>query len=98
LLVAGVRSRQRAGADLGLNDVAERARLKPRSSPVATPFAELAALTYDGYRDIRFNADSTSWRADKLPFEANFSTLAGKRRTAKSTKDTDNFLVTVRTG
>jgi glucans biosynthesis protein len=34
--------------------------------------AELTQLDYDGYRDIRFNADSTLWRADKLPFEANF--------------------------
>ena len=59
----------------GLEDVAQRA-----SQQAQTPFkatgtaipAELADLSYDGLRDIRFNAASTLWRADKLPFEANF--------------------------
>ena len=58
-----------------LEDVAQRA-----SQQAQTPFkpsgsaipGDLAALSYDGYRDIRFNANSTLWRADKLPFEANF--------------------------
>ena len=59
----------------GLEDVAQRA-----SEQAKTPFkpsgsampAELAALSYDGYRDIRFNAASTLWRAEQLPFEVNF--------------------------
>ena len=59
----------------GLKDVVQRASqqaktpFKPNSSAIP---AELAALSYDGYRDIRFNAASTLWRAEKLPFEANF--------------------------
>lgn len=76
LLVAGVCAAASAQAQtFGLNDVAERARQQAQTpfqpSGNAIP-VELAALTYDGYRDIRFNADSTLWRADKLPFEANF--------------------------
>lgn len=59
----------------GLEDVAQRARTLAQTafqpSGNAIP-AELAALSYDGLRDIRFNADSTLWRADQLPFEANF--------------------------
>ena len=59
----------------GLEDVAQRA-----SQQAQTPFkpsggaipAELAALSYDGYRDIRFNAASMLWRAEQLPFEVNF--------------------------
>ncbi|MES2512033.1 MAG: glucan biosynthesis protein G [Pseudomonadota bacterium] len=34
--------------------------------------AELMALDYDGYRDIRFNTDKALWRADALPYEVNF--------------------------
>lgn len=58
-----------------LDDVAGLARqqaqapFKPASHAIP---AELAALGYDGYRDIRFNADRTLWRADALPYEANF--------------------------
>jgi len=58
-----------------LDDVAGLAReqaqtpFKPASP--AMP-AELANLDYDGYRDIRFNAASTLWRTDKLPYETNF--------------------------
>jgi periplasmic glucans biosynthesis protein len=58
-----------------LDDVAALARQK-----AAVPFKpashvvpdELAKLDYDGYRDIRFNKDRTVWRADQLPYEANF--------------------------
>jgi glucans biosynthesis protein len=46
-----------------------KAPFKPASHAIP---AELANLDYDGYRDIRFNADRTVWRAEKLPFEANF--------------------------
>jgi periplasmic glucans biosynthesis protein len=58
-----------------LDDVTALARknaaapFKPASHVVPD---ELAKLDYDGYRDIRFNKDRTVWRADKLPYEANF--------------------------
>lgn len=58
-----------------LDDVAAIARQRSqapwREASHAVP-AELAKMAYDNYRDIRFNAASTLWRADKLPFEANF--------------------------
>lgn len=58
-----------------LDDVAGLARQQAQApfKPVSQAMpAELANLDYDGYRDIRFNAASPLWRADKLPFEANF--------------------------
>ena len=59
----------------GLEDVAalasQRAKTPYQQASHAVP-AELATLDYDGYRDIRFKPDRTLWRADKLPFEANF--------------------------
>jgi glucans biosynthesis protein len=58
-----------------LEDVAtlasQRAKNPFKEASHAVP-AELASLDYDDYRDIRFKPDSTLWRADKLPFEANF--------------------------
>jgi glucans biosynthesis protein len=58
-----------------LDDVAtlarQRAQTPFREASHAVP-AELANLDYDGYRDIRFNADRMMWRSDKLPYEANF--------------------------
>ncbi|MBC7548549.1 MAG: glucan biosynthesis protein, partial [Polaromonas sp.] len=58
-----------------LDNVAQLAKAQAQTpfqpSGNAIP-AELAALTYDGLRDIRFNAASTLWRADQLRFEANF--------------------------
>ncbi|WP_369973913.1 glucan biosynthesis protein G [Polaromonas sp. SP1] len=58
-----------------LDDVAAIARQRSqapwREASHAVP-TELAKMEYDDYRDIRFNAASTLWRADKLPFEANF--------------------------
>ncbi|MDR3368020.1 glucan biosynthesis protein G [Rhodoferax sp.] len=58
-----------------LDDVAGLARAQAQApfqpASHAIP-AELTNLDYDGYRDIRFNPDHTLWRADKLPFEANF--------------------------
>jgi glucans biosynthesis protein len=49
----------------------QRAQTPFQSARHAVP-AELAKLDYDGYRDIRFKPDSALWRADKLPYEANF--------------------------
>ena len=59
----------------GLDDVAalaaQRAQTPFQNQPKALP-AELANLSYDEYRDIRFNRDAPLWRKDKLPYEANF--------------------------
>lgn len=59
----------------GLDDVAALARqhsLTPwREASHAVP-AELARTAYDNYRDIRFNAANTLWRADKRLYEASF--------------------------
>ncbi|MBK5207095.1 MAG: glucan biosynthesis protein G [Polaromonas sp.] len=49
----------------------QRAQAPYQAASQAVP-AELAKLDYDGYRDIRFKPDSALWRADKLPYEANF--------------------------
>lgn len=63
-----------------LDDVAalarEQAKVAFKPASVVIP-QELANLDYDGYRDIRFNAESTLWRADKLPYEANFFHVGG---------------------
>lgn len=57
------------------DDVAEQAQLQARqpyrSSGRKAP-AQLRALNYDQYRDIRFRPDRALWRADKLPFELMF--------------------------
>ncbi|MDB5930774.1 MAG: periplasmic glucan biosynthesis protein MdoG [Polaromonas sp.] len=49
----------------------QRAQTPFKEASHAVP-AELAKMEYDDYRDIRFKPESTLWRADKLPFEANF--------------------------
>jgi periplasmic glucans biosynthesis protein len=63
-----------AGA-FSFDDVAERAQLQARqpyrSSGRKAP-AQLQALSYDQYRDIRFRPDRALWRADELPFEVMF--------------------------
>jgi glucans biosynthesis protein len=58
-----------------LDDVAAQASQLSHSPYKAASHklpAELAKMDYDGYRDIRFNAAQTLWRADQLPYEANF--------------------------
>ena len=58
-----------------LDDVASLAQKRAQTpfSALTRPLPpELAALDYDGYRDIRYNRDAPLWRAGKLPFEANF--------------------------
>lgn len=63
-----------AGA-FSFEDVAERAQLQARqpyrNSNRKAP-AQLQALTYDQYRDIRFRPARALWRWDKLPFELMF--------------------------
>jgi glucans biosynthesis protein len=65
------------------NDVAARAQSqaqRPYQSGSRKPPAELQALTYDQYRDIRFRPDHALWRAENLPFELMFFHL-GKFQT-----------------
>lgn len=74
-----------SGASPGFtfDDVAVRAQQqaqRPYQAATVKPPAELAALTYDQYRDIRFRPDHALWRADKLPFELMFFHL-GKFQT-----------------
>jgi periplasmic glucans biosynthesis protein len=67
----------------GFDDVAALAQSqaqRPYQSGSRKPPAELAALTYDQYRDIRFRPDHALWRADKTPFEVMFFHL-GKFQT-----------------
>lgn len=45
---------------------------RPYQSVTRKPPAELQALTYDEYRDIRFRPDHALWRAENLPFELMF--------------------------
>ncbi len=49
----------------------ERAARPHRTAPADLP-AALAALDYDGLRDIRFGPDRALWRDAQLPFEAMF--------------------------
>ncbi|MDQ8038031.1 MAG: glucan biosynthesis protein, partial [Pedobacter sp.] len=66
-----------------LQDVAKRAQslaAKPWQAPASTLPKELADLSYDQYRDIRFKPDQALWRKQALPFEAMFFHL-GKFQT-----------------
>jgi glucans biosynthesis protein len=57
------------------DDVAARAQAqaqKPYRPLTRKPPSELAALTYDQYRDIRFRPDHALWRKDDVPFELMF--------------------------
>jgi glucans biosynthesis protein len=65
----------RAAAAFGFDDVAAIARKQARApykAPDRKEPAELAALNYDQYRDIRFRPDHALWRGDALPFEVMF--------------------------
>src|SRR5271169_539856 len=67
----------------GFDDVAARARElagKPHvAGPVVLP-QDLVKLSYDEYRDIRFNPQRALWRDLSLPFELQFFHL-GKFQT-----------------
>jgi periplasmic glucans biosynthesis protein len=58
----------------GFDDVAARARNEAGAAYRAPPQVpkELAALSYDQYRDIRFKPSNALWRRDGLPFELMF--------------------------
>jgi glucans biosynthesis protein len=67
----------------GFDDVAAQAQeqaQRPYVTGSRKPPAELAGLTYDQYRDIRFRPDHALWHADKVPFELMFFHL-GKFQT-----------------
>jgi glucans biosynthesis protein len=51
---------------------AELAARAPYNSISRPPPAELQALSYDEYRDIRFRPDHALWRSEGLPFELMF--------------------------
>jgi glucans biosynthesis protein len=51
---------------------AESQAKRPYQSGSRKPPAELQALTYDQYRDIRFRPDHAVWRTENLPFELMF--------------------------
>src|ERR1700722_17549871 len=60
-------------AAFGFDDVAARAKLQAQGtyrSISRKPPAELQALTYDQYRDIRFRPDHALWRPEDLPFRS----------------------------
>lgn len=70
-------------AAFGFDDVARRAEQLARQPYRAPAFrlpAELEKLSYDGYRDIRFDPARALWRSEKLPFELQFFHL-GKFQT-----------------
>ena len=65
----------RTAAAFGFDDVAGIARKQARApykAPDRKEPAELAALNYDQYRDIRFRPDHALWRSDGVPFEVMF--------------------------
>jgi glucans biosynthesis protein len=67
----------------GFDDVAALAERQAKAayrSESRKPPAELGALNYDQYRDIRFRPDHALWRPDGLPFEVMFFHL-GKFQT-----------------
>ena len=71
-----------AGA-FSFDDVAAQAELQTQRayrSASRPPPAELQALNYDQYRDIRFRPDHALWRPQNLPFELMFFHL-GKFQT-----------------
>ncbi|MEC5400115.1 glucan biosynthesis protein [Uliginosibacterium sp. H1] len=76
-LLLGLMSWAQASQNDGalFDQIANRARTmatKPYQSPADNVPAALKALTYDQYRDIRFNPSEALWRKEGLPFEAMF--------------------------
>jgi glucans biosynthesis protein len=83
LLAAALIDRPAFAQGFGFDDVAREAQAlarQPYADRQAALPGELAALTYDQYRDIRFRPERALWRADGLPFELMFFHL-GKFQT-----------------
>lgn len=75
LLVAGLLMAALGARAFGFEDVAARARdeaARPYAPPARPLPAELAELSYDQYRDIRFRPEQALWRKEGLPFELMF--------------------------
>lgn len=75
-----------------LEDVAKKAQslaAKPYQTPKSTLPAELNALNYDQYRDIRFKPERALWRDEKLPFEVMFFHLGLFQKEAVSINEID---------
>jgi glucans biosynthesis protein len=63
------------GGAFDFDDVARRAKEladRPQQPQQVKLPKELASLSYDRYRDIRFRPDKSLWRDAKLPFELQF--------------------------
>lgn len=62
--------------DVGFDSIQSRARdlaNKPYAAPKSDALPEwMSRLTYDQYRDIRFNPNQALWTTDDLPFRAMF--------------------------
>lgn len=75
LIVALLVSAPVARAQGTFDVVAEQARAlaaQPYRAPAKVLPPDLAALTYDGHRDIRFKPERALWRREGLPFEVMF--------------------------
>jgi glucans biosynthesis protein len=75
LLAAAAFAGAHAALAFDFDDVADLARRKaraPYAPPDRTQPAELEALGYDNYRDIRFRPDRAIWRAENAPFDLMF--------------------------
>jgi len=71
-----------AAAAFDFDDVAKRAKALSDKAYVEAKLqlpAELAALDYDQYRDIRFKPDQALWRKEALPFEIMFFHVGAQR-------------------
>src|ERR1700754_4654266 len=73
-------ARPESARAFGFDDVAalaeKQARTPFRNTSRVAP-AQLQALDYDQYRDIRFRPDHALWRSENLPFELMFFHLGG---------------------
>lgn len=77
-LLAGSLLASAAAAAFDFEDVARRAAAlaeKPYQPATAKLPKDLATLTYDRYRDIRFRTEKSLWRDQKLPFELQFFSM-----------------------
>ncbi len=71
-----------AAAAFGFDDVAEAARRDaalPYQAPSTALPRELATLSYDGQRDIRYRPERAIWREQGLPFELQLFHRGGRQ-------------------
>jgi glucans biosynthesis protein len=75
LLLLAVSALPRIALAFDFDDVAKAAEQlagQPWKKPAADLPRELASLSYQQYRDIRYRPEGAMWRAAKLPFELTF--------------------------